>query len=507
MARVRLAGFALMAVSALAAVSCQPDVAGDSRSDVIEAPLRDFNLVFIVIDALRADHLGAYGYARNTSPFLDSLADTGVLFERSYSSSSFTRESISALLTGKNPSASGSFDWKAEPALGEPTLGTVFRKAGYRTGFFSESPMVNGESFTAGFAEVENFELNNQVRGHAPKLSQRALAFAKENAEDRFLMYVHYLDPHGEYSLLPNYTEQFVKKPTDSPITLYARRKGQPTIRDDCARLVKAGFGPGNARYEEWMGRYDAEIRFVDDAVKTLVHGLEALGVMDRTLIVVTSDHGEEFLEHDFVEHGWTLYEESVQVPLIFYSPKGLPAHRFDQPVSAVDVLPTILELSGIPFARETLDGATLFAVDSKGILEIPRELPIVIESHIRWRNSVVALIDNDWKYVAWQSFIEAADRPDAIRSRRKKKSAPQDHWFHLDAPIVKSELYNLRDDPGETRNLKDAEPEEFFRLQTLFEQYREEWKEGLEESPLKGRESTDLSPEEIERLKSLGYL
>ncbi len=135
------------------------------------------------------------------------------------------------------------------------------------------------------------------------------------------------------------------------PLALY------DDVEPRIGELVAAGFGPGEPRFEDLVARYDAEIASTDEAVERLLRGIEALGRRDRTLVVLTADHGQEFLEHGFVEHAWTLYQESIQVPLVFWAGGSLGPARVTHRGSLVDVLPTVLGLVGIEAQEGELDG------------------------------------------------------------------------------------------------------------------------------------------------------
>jgi len=315
------------------------------------APLAGYDVLLIVVDALRADHLGSYAYGRDTSPFIDSLARQGIVFESALSNSSYTRESVAALLTGQLPSRSGAVGWLARPVRAGPHLGEIFRRAGYHTGFLSNTVQLTAPGFERGFDEFRTLPRRWDISGEGGKLSARALDFVRRAGEEPVFLYLHYLDPHAPYQPAPLLRRRFTSTPVVSPLAVYEdveRRIGE---------LVASGFGPGEARFEDLVARYDAEIASTDDALASLLDGLEALGRRNRTLVVITADHGEEFLEHGFVDHAWTLYQESIRVPLIFWAGEAVESARVPQRVSRVEVLPTVLELVGIEAPAAELDG------------------------------------------------------------------------------------------------------------------------------------------------------
>ncbi|MCX5757905.1 MAG: sulfatase [Candidatus Hydrogenedentes bacterium] len=283
-------------------------------------PANGYNVVIVVIDALRADHLGAYGYARKTSPFLDSLAAQGLVFEHASSHSSFTRESVSAIFSGVSPSENPvGAGWFAKPDPARKNIAELFADAGHRTGFFTDSPTFEEPRFANGFSEYERLPTPWGGSGSGADLSKRALAFTAKPAGKPFMMYVHYLDPHEPYDPPDAFYLRFAKQRYPNPV-------GVGEVRPICHELIEQGFGPGEPRFDDLMLRYDAEIAETDAAVEALFRGMAEQGVLDKTIVVVTTDHGEEFLDHGFVEHAWTVYEEVLHVPLILWRPGMIPA-------------------------------------------------------------------------------------------------------------------------------------------------------------------------------------
>jgi len=451
------------------------------------APLAGFNLVLVNIDALRADHLGFEGYARQTSPFLDTLAARGVVFDAAHAASSYTRESVASLLTGQLPSHGGAAGWNAAPAPDAPHLGEILRAAGYRTGFFSNTVMLRNPGFTRGFDEVQHLPSSWNVSGEGPRLSERALRFARDNASRRFAMYLHYLDPHAPYEPAPELVRRFTSAELPPNLDLY--RDVEPNL----SALRASGFGPGEARFEAMVLRYDAEIAGTDAAIAQLVGGLEALGLADRTLLVVTADHGEEFLEHGWVEHGWTLYEESLRVPLLFYAPRALAPARVAARVSALDVVPSLLGLLGIAAPSARLDGAPLFSLDPGAATPEVGPRVQIAELLIPFRNPARAVTWGDAKYLAAQRWLApearyAADQAGASGAPPLDPAAPPSH----------EELYDLATDPGETRDQLAAAPERG-------REGRERLAASLGAAPAP-RQAPVVPPEELERLRALGY-
>jgi arylsulfatase A-like enzyme len=465
----------------------------------ISGKLNNHNLIIINIDALRVDHLGCYGYHRNTSPFIDSLAQKGVVFEGAMSNSSFTRESVSVLFTGRLPASGKSVGWIARPSKKIKTIGELFKKAGYNTGFFSNSNALKNPDFTRGFKEIwyhEKWGINR----NGPKLSKRAGEFIKKckNKGQKFMIYLHYLDPHGPYNPPKKFYLRFAQRLYPGRLNLYEY------VRMHCEMLIKEGFGPGEERFEDMVLRYDAEIAHIDHSIKILFRILKNHGLLNHTFVVITADHGEEFLEHDFVEHGWTLYNESLRIPLILWAPGIIPAKRFKTLVSTVDMLPTILELMGIPHNRNDFDGSFLFKHKGNGFYFTPPEKPYICESFLKSRNHMRAVIKDNWKYITAIKWIPPRERPEALKNAGKpqKKKEPK---LNIWGPVVHEELYNLSKDPKEKNNLPDKEKRR--ELWKIIQQYRIYCQQkGLKSTPGDNNKSP-MSEKDKKKLKSLGYL
>ena len=317
------------------------------------------NLLVLLVDTLRADHLGVYGAQPSPSPALDALAARGVVFADSVSQSSWTMPSVSTLFTGLYPRSHG--------ALGQPdasfladavvTWAELAQQAGITTVGVSANPLVSRTTNLAqGFEEF--IELPWDWRAHdwprASEVNGAFLDWLGRRRGWRFVAYLHYMEPHDPY------TPPAPLRPQPTPPGL------RPAVAagtiDDIAKAINFRGAPGLSDDEiAWLRRlYDAEIRSWDDALASLLRGLETAGVLDSTIIVVTADHGEEFQEHGRLKHGSHLYEESIRVPLIVAGP-GIGASRRTDTAQGVDLLPTLAARLGLP-APPALPGRDLFA-------------------------------------------------------------------------------------------------------------------------------------------------
>ncbi len=318
------------------------------------------NVLVIVIDTLRADHLSTYGYTRATSPNFDRLAAQGVLFENAMSPSSWTLPAHASLLTGLYPHQHGATYLGASLGPHFPTLGEAFQRLGYRTAGFSASTyffsrrtgMGRGfihfeddfESPASAFPQTFYGERLEQVlyrlhiakdrigRRNARQISRHALRWMESDHRHPFFVFMNFYDAHDPYLPPEPYLHRFTKLPHPAgPI---------PQTWDWFKSLT-----PQQRQGE--MDAYDGAIQYVDTELGEFFQQLHRRGLDDNTLVVITSDHGEEFNEHGFMDHLNALYRELIHVPLLFWEPGKVPAGlRITTPVSLVSLPATLLSLA-----------------------------------------------------------------------------------------------------------------------------------------------------------------
>jgi arylsulfatase len=461
-----------------------------------EAPRATGDVVLIVVDTLRARQLGAYGYPHGTSPVLDTLAPRSVVFENASSASSYTRESVSSLMTGLLPSTDGATGWGARPSESSTALAERFKSAGFRTLFVAGSEMLTDPRFVRGFDEQYLDTSGYRRSGSSEGLTRAALRLLDGDPSARTFLYVHYLDPHGPYRPPARERARFRRHgdPPLRPLSMYE------DLRVHAPALAASGFGPGEARFEDVVERYDAEVHATDAAIGTLIRGLLERGRMDDAIVVVTADHGEDFLEHDYVEHAWTLYEESVHVPLLFHGPRWLAPARVTERVSLVDVAPSLLALVGI--APLPGDGRPLFVSDWGEWRARSHGEPVFAELGIETRPLLRSVVSGGWKYVAARRWLTPDERASAVRLGRVAALPAGAQEIDPWGPVVREELYDLTADPGERFDRSAEEPDRLGRLRDLVEARRQ-----LAPVRVGDGVPVPMSEEERERLRALGYL
>jgi arylsulfatase A-like enzyme len=312
------------------------------------------NLVLIGVDTLRPDRLGCYGYERGTSPNIDEFAGRGVLFENVVAPSPWTLPSFATVFTSLYPTQHGANGQRAALRANLPTLASIVKANGYATGAIINAPFLKGNyGVNRGF----DFYYMTPPEGRgADGTTRDALEWIDANKGGPFFMFVHYFDPHLPYEPPPPYDTVFDPDYTGSVKSPY-NPLGLAQYRDRDFQKMES---LSEADWEHIRSLYDGEIAFTDEAIGDLIKGLRERGLTANTLIVFLADHGEEFFEHHGFEHGHSLYDEVIKVPMVFSLPGVLPEDsRVSRQVRLLDVAPTILDILAISPWTE-LEGTSL---------------------------------------------------------------------------------------------------------------------------------------------------
>ena len=393
------------------------------------------NVVLIIVDALRADHLSGYGYSRSTTPNFDRLAAKGVVFENAIATSSWTLPTHTSILTGVYPNQHGAQRFQDRVGANFRTLPQELESAGYRTGAFSGSPFFTPrQGLGRGFLEFEDFSLSprqafTQAHDIGAILNQLGkTGWFNENighpsAIDISRSVIQWVDKvHAPFFLALNYFE--VHEPTSVPRDWRQRFVGSQAPQLQPPQLQRK------------IDEYDAAVAYDDDRIQKLINELERHRLMDNTLLIVTADHGEGLGEHGLLVHGTALYYPLVHVPLIFYWPGHLPPGvRITRPVSIKDIAATILGIVGASHGQ--LPGQSLAELWNRQ--RSPDEWPMPVSQLVR-----------DRKYDLIRDSRDAANRREVRDSESIISSEFQLILDSRDGPS----LYNWREDPQETENL-----------------------------------------------------
>jgi arylsulfatase A-like enzyme len=446
-------------------------------------------IILVVIDCLRADHVSAYGYQRETTPTLDALANEGILWEQAYSTSSWTKPSVASILTGLYPSAHGAFEGvkrgRGRDSLttdrlktGAPTIATQLSQAGWKCGAFLNNAQL-GEF--AGLSR--GFDSYNASMGKADNILAGLKDWLVQEENAPHFAYLHFLEAHWPYKPRRRHVAQFGgNRDTNCFSTLSARdygklrreiKRGQRSLSDD--------------EITQMVQMYDASVRRLDGKIKILRGMLNDLGSSDRYAIVVTADHGDEFMDHGAIGHGHTLYDEITHVPLIAHIPGRKRGSRRPRPVSLVDLGGLIFSLAGVGDNGPTSD--ILMGED--------RARPVFCELRTG-RRYQQTLRTEFWKIHRTCLFdMEAAGGPSNATPRQ---------LFGEYAREVTYELYDMLRDPGEKTNLADCADTSGV-LKNHINMLDRHWRQL--DCPYEESASSEVSidRELVGRLERLGYL
>ncbi len=424
-------------------------------------------LVLVSIDCLRADHVGAYGYALPTTPEIDAVAGEGTVFENAFSTASWTLPSHMSMLTGLVPSLHGATKWE-KLSNGVEYLPELLGGSGYRAaGVVSWVYLSQVYGFERGY---DSYQVLDQPE--ASDIIDRAIEELHRGRGQPQFLFAHLWDAHWPYMPAPEDLKRLGGRPRDISSLHEFIREGTPT-NDERER-------------EEIVRLYDAEIAFADRELGRFFREMKTLGLWENALLVITSDHGEAFREHGHWQHSQTLYDELTRVPLIVKWPGQAEPGRESAPVSLVDLFVTFAEAAGIEVPAGPADGAS-GALARRSLTAAPDEGRTVL-SEVSWRSPSgsfmkVSLRDRSRKYIATLSGPPGDDLGVA--------------------QIENEELYHLVNDPMERENLlgRDAHTVNRFRaeLRSFLDAAR------AARSLRKG-EPVELDTETLEKLKSLGY-
>ena len=435
--RSRSTGIAVLLTAYCSMMACKPSADSPVPSPTTAVPppapagAKKHNVLVWVVDTLRPDHLSVYGYERQTSPRLEELADQGVVFENARAPSPWTKPSTASLLTGVCPKKHGAVGYYGR-LEGPPLLSTHLQARGYQTVAFSANPWVHPRwGFGSGFTmfNTKHQELYNKS---ASAVVRALLAYLREDASEPFFCYVHILDPHDAYAPPP---------PFD---TMWGKRLPQRAV------MGRHLHEPPSAVIEDLIRGYDGEIAFADEQFGVVLDELRERGLYDDTLVVFTSDHGEEFFEHGLGGHGRTLHEELIRIPLVVKFPGAARAgRRIDGRVNLMDIPPTVLSWAAGGAAPGNFDGTDLLQTVDGGAELMGEERSLFLQT---------------------DHTIGAARTPE--RSILNGVLHGPYKYIEQRSPIARRMLFNLTDDPAETTDLLRDEPNVAEELASMLGDY-----------------------------------
>ena len=415
------------------------------------------NVILIVVDTLRADHLSCYGYNRKTSPNIDNLSLDSILFKNAIAPAPWTAPSIGSLLTSQYPSVLGFTDDAVKINDKFLTLAEVFKGNYYKTkGIISHVYASHEMGFNQGFDAYD--EDNSRGTGYisSPSITEKAISFIKKHhKKHKFFLFLHYFDPHCNFFMHPNYNYYPNYSGTlASNLNILELLEKAPTMSADDIKYLKA--------------LYDSEISFTDEYIGKLLDKLKELRLYDNTLIIFTADHGEGFLERGdyWIGHTKTLYQELIHVPLIIKLPGNNKGKISDKYIGLIDLMPIIIDYAGLRIPNEH-EGEIVNINDEK---ELKSK---IIISETKKKANLQSVIRRPWKFI--------------YEPNQNLK-----------------QLFNLKKDPIESKNVALKNERILKEMETILQKWNDYVK--LKKSEAKAQ-IPNFTEEQKKRLKSLGYI
>lgn len=406
-------------------------------------------IILIAIDTLRADRLGCYGYHSDISPNIDGLAKDGLLFENMIAENNVTQSSFVTMLTGKNPHQHGIVNMKPTkiPQRLLP-LPLILQRKGYKTAAVDCNYRITGQSnpwFKRGFDTYLDPSENRPTHLNlsAKEINQKAIPWLKKHAQEpNFFLFLHYWDPHYPYqpeASFANWSKQqsSIKAQANEPPL-------KACLREPLWSFISK-YNQDNKSISQIQKNYDGTVKQADHYIGELIEEIKRLGIYEDTMIILTSDHGESLGEHKiyFDHHG--LYDATLRVPLIITYPKKLPNNkRISELVQHADIMPTITQLAKIPLPNGVgpIDGTSVLTLIQPNKR---KRRPFVVSCEANWQCKR-SIRNHQWKLI---------------------QSVERDVYGN-----PKFELYNLKQDPQEQKNLITQHPQVAKRLQHQMKQW-----------------------------------
>ncbi len=428
--------------------ACNEDISKarhvDGLSQYLPVLNPEYNVLVISFDSLRADALGLYGYNRDTSPNLDDFASRSIVFGNAYSAAQSTPTSFASAWTGQLPFRVFR-GWKLKD---KDTLAAKFSAAGYKTvGFTDNQQLMHERGFSEGFNEYQMLPDDDD------KLLALSNNWLENNHKEKFFGWFHFLSPHSPYT----YRDM-------------AKEFYQADYSGRFERTTKGKFEVNNnAELKRVRDLYDGEIFYADSLFKKLMDKLADLGIDNKTIIVLTSDHGEEFMDHGGLQHN-TVYEEVIRIPMIIYHPDLAAGVRVELPYSNTDLYKTLPALVGLTSDKIT-DGLNLLE-------SVPEFRPVIA--------------------TAMTSGV-----------KRQYGMVMQGDKYHLDCkPESAERLFDLKLDTAELNDIALDHPDKLEYLYETLELVTGDNPCKVLQAAVAGKAvDSDLTKEQMERLKSLGYI
>lgn len=448
---------------------CRDGEGGASSADA--RPARP-NVILIVVDTLRADHLSHYGYARDTSLPLDGLRARSTLFTRALATAPWTGPSTMSIHTGLSPLQHRSNDHGDVLADEATTLAEILSQAGYAThGISFNQEVTRKMGYAQGFDVFDDFLGDAIDYPDIQVMARRVERWLATEPREPYFLYLQPMSVHGPYRVPKSRQSTLLGRAPSRAFEYYGRELMSPLMRKGKLK-VRAMVTP--EIFESLVDQYDVAVRYSMEEIARMLAAIEQAGRMDNTIVILTADHGEELFDHGGFSHGFTLHREVLHVPLYVSLPDQTSPATDDRAVSILDIMPTVLARADLP-EPEGLNGIDLFAAPT------PASAERLFVQVAGWTERAVGL-----------SLIRGVDHLIDL-----------EHGY--DSPVPRLSLFDLERDPRERTDRAQAESEEAAALKRIL---REEADRLAKDTVLPEPRNVldELEKDEAARLKALGY-
>jgi arylsulfatase A-like enzyme len=433
-------------------------------------PAKPQNVVFIGVDTLRADHLGCYGYGKPTSPAIDGIARDGTVFAEAMAQRGLTMPSLASIMTSLYPVTHGVRGNAYRLAPEHTCLAEILKAHGFTCGAFLANELT-WEQTWKGFDVIG--------KGTDDQITPRAIDWLTKNRDKPFFLWLFYYAPHKPYLPPVRFGQRF-DPAYDGTLTEAQQDRDLEDITLNRTKLSETDL-------DKVLALYDGEIAYTDDQIRQVIEALRALGLDDRSLIVVFADHGEELYDHDcYFYHITSIHGSVLHVPLVFRLPGTVPGNlRVPGVVELIDLAPTVLNLLGIP-ASPAFQGRSLRPLFTNPSADLGPAFSENKDQILTIRTTQYRFIHNPLKFkLLWI-------RDEYLRSRTGNRFIEYDT----------EELYDVTADPKESANIAKGHPDVVESLKRSLQEWRRKYRWKFAAAP-----KAVMDPEQEERLKAQGYL
>ncbi len=449
----------------LVLLSCLLVLAGSCQRTAQVPDLKDLNVLLIVVDTLGAKHLEAYNPDLKNSPNIAKLAQSGIRFENAYSTAPWTKPSVAGIFTGKLPSQHNLRGLDDNLSDKQLTMAEIFKERGYKTvGKVSHTFLSSKKGFGQGFDTYNVMPFKGDVHDAITSelVSKQGIRWLRDHQAKKdnknFFMFLHYFDPHYTFQHHKEFDRSsHYKGKLTSGMYVRTLREMIPSLNSDDIEYL--------------INLYHEEIAYTDFYIGKVLDYLKETGLIENTIVVLTADHGEEFLEHGQIGHTVTLYDELVHVPLIVSLPKYLGPRVISENVSTMDILPTLMNLDRAKPKFNFTGISLLDAITGERKLRPDRDIKFEVDFKSRIK------------------AFKAGVKKDEFKVIHDKE---EQSW----------QLHNLKEDPAELNDQKNIYPGDFDKIKPIVEDFLSS------QGDANGSRSEEKrSPEEIKQLETLGYM